>query len=93
MTDLEKARGELLEIVSQVSQGSWTIVLLAAVERVLEAARREGAKEALPAKPSAELIEAVEDAIRESMSIDIDERVQAPVAYFAVRAAILGEDA
>ena len=48
---------------------------------------------ALPAKPSAELIEAVEDAIRESMSIDIDERLQALAAYFAIRAAILGEDA
>lgn len=44
MTDLDKARSELLEIVSQVSQGSWTIVLLASMERVIETARREGAE-------------------------------------------------
>lgn len=53
----------------------------------------EGRRAALPAVPPAELIDAVEDAIRESMSVDIDGRLQATVAYFAIRAAILGEGA
>lgn len=69
----------------------------ASYQRIYSNAYRHGKQDALRtallAEPPADLIAALEDAIRESMSIEIHERVQATVAYFVVRAHLLGEDA